>query len=178
MSAASHPEKNQNLNLRVGISIFPSQYSAIQDLISELKERCPAQFILLADSSGLSVLTHGSHGNTDLTVLGSLVAADMAASREIARATGQYKSYQLIMREGEKTSNFIAEAGEHLLLFVQVSFETPIGWARLLIRETCQQIAKIITTEPDLVDQLDLGLDDEKLNDAVGDALGSLWSGS
>ena len=178
MNEINDPEKKQSLDLRVGVSIFPSQYTAIEQLISELKERCPAQFVFLADTSGLFITAQGRNDKTDLTVLGSLVAADMAASREIARMTGQYKSYQLIMREGEKTTNFIAEAGEHVLLFVQVSFDVPIGWARLLIRETGLQISKIISTPPELIEQLDLGLDDDKLNDALGDALGSLWLGS
>lgn len=170
-------EGGMKMDLRVGASIYPAQYSAIKQLLMELKDRCPAQFIMLADSSGLFVMAEGEKERMDLIGLSSLVAGDMAASREIAQRTGQDNNYQLILREGQKVSNFIAEAGEHLLLFVQVSSDLPLGWARILIRETGLQISKIVSTPPELVEKLDLGLDDEKLPDAIGDALSSMWLG-
>ena len=170
-------EDGNKLDLRVGASIYPSQYHAIKNILSELMERCPAQFILLADSSGLYIMSFGEKGQMDMTTLSSLIAGDLAASREIAQITGEYKNQQLILREGQQTSTFISEAGEHLIIFVQISANVPIGWARILIRQTSLQIAKIISTQPELIEKLDLGLKDTNLSDAVGDALGSLWLG-
>jgi predicted regulator of Ras-like GTPase activity (Roadblock/LC7/MglB family) len=177
MGLSKNTDNGLQMNLRVGATIYPSQYGAIEQLLKELKDRCPAQFILLADTSGLFIMSEGENDKTDLIALSSLVAGDMAASREIAQRTGQYNNCQLIMREGHKVFNFIAEAGDYLLLFVQVSSESPLGWARILIRETGSQIAEVFSTEPEMVEKLDLGLDNEKLSDELGDALGSMWLG-
>jgi hypothetical protein len=107
--------------------------------------------------------------------LGSLVAGDLAASQEIARLTDQYENYQLILREGPKANTFICEAGSHLVLFVRVDKEVPIGWARLLIHETSRQLAEVVAAPPAEVAKLDLGLDDDKLSAMFGDGLDSIW---
>jgi predicted regulator of Ras-like GTPase activity (Roadblock/LC7/MglB family) len=177
MDKVNQPDWDETLNLRVGVTIYPEQDKAIGQVLAELKERCPAQFILLADTSGQLVSIHGERGTTDIVGLSALIAGDMAASQEIAMMTGQYQSYQLVLREGKQVSTFVAEAGKYLLLFVQVSAEIPLGWARLLIRETGRQVGLIVETPPEVTEKLDLGLSDEKLIDAFGDAMDSLWTG-
>jgi hypothetical protein len=52
-----------------------------------------------------------------------------------------------------------------------------LGWARLLIRETARQIAAIIQTPDEKLEDLDLGLNDEKLADLYGDSLNNIWNG-
>lgn len=170
-------ELEERLNLRVGATIFPEQDQAIERVLNELKERCPTQFILLADISGQLVSTSGERGPIDLVALSSLIAGDMAASQEIAKMTGQYQNYQMVLRECPQSNSFIVEAGRYLVLFVRVSTDVPIGWARLLIQETGRQIAEIMSITPDQVDDLSLGLSEQNLSDAVGDALDSLWAG-
>jgi predicted regulator of Ras-like GTPase activity (Roadblock/LC7/MglB family) len=177
MDKVDQPDWEETLNLRVGVTIYPAQDKAIGQVLAELKERCPAQFILLADTSGQLVSIQGEHSTIDIVGLSALIAGDMAASHEIAVMTGQYQSYQLILREGKQVSTFVAEAGKHLFLFVQVSAQVPLGWARLLIRETGRQIGEIVETAPEVTEKLDLGLNDEKLIDAFGDAMDSLWTG-
>jgi predicted regulator of Ras-like GTPase activity (Roadblock/LC7/MglB family) len=163
-------------NLRIGITIYPSHEKAIDLVISELEERCPAQFILLSDISGQLISARGDRGTADLTALSSLIAGDLAASQEIAHMTGQYQTCQLILREGQKSNSFIAEAGRYLVLFVQVSADVPLGWARILIRETSRQLADIVAATPEATQELDLGLSDENLVNAVDDALDSMWT--
>jgi hypothetical protein len=100
----------------------------------------------------------------------------MAASQEIARMTGQYQSCQMVLREGPKVNTFISEAGPYLLLLTQVSSEVPLGWARLLIREAGQQVAKIVSTPPEIVPDLKLGgLGEGNLSTSIDDALDSMW---
>src|SRR5512139_2202532 len=143
--------------MRNGYTIYPAQEEAIEKLLAELMQQCPARFALLTDTSGLVITVHGERGVVDLIALASLVAGDIAASQEIARLTGQYQNYQLVLREGTKTNTFIVEAGRCLVLFVQVSIDIPLGWGRLLIRETSRQLAEIVATPPEQVDDLDLG---------------------
>jgi predicted regulator of Ras-like GTPase activity (Roadblock/LC7/MglB family) len=170
------PPEEGPLHLRVGMSLFPSQSKAIDQVMSQLADRCPAQFILLADTSGLLITMQGERLAINPVGLAALIAADMSASQEIARVTGQYQSYQLTMREGEKNNTFIVESGPYLVLFVQLSREVPLGWARLLIIEAAQQLAEILRKTPDQLDYSSFGLSDEKLANAIDKSLDSLWS--
>jgi hypothetical protein len=99
-----------------------------------------------------------------------LVAEDLAAGQEIGRITGEYKSCQLALREGEKYNTFIAEAGLFLVVFILLAREVPLGWARMLIQEAARHIAEIISTPSDEISNLKIGLDDENLQNIIGDA--------
>lgn len=171
---------NQNsdklLDLRIGITIYPSQKKAIKQVLADLEDRCPTQLILLADVSGLLISIRGHRGESDPTALASLIAGDLAASQEIARMTDQYQSCQLILREGQKTNSFIAEVGPYLVMFIQVAAETPLGWARMLILEASNQIVEIISTRPQLTQKPDLDLDQEKILHAVDSIFDDLWT--
>ncbi len=168
---------NELLNLHTGLIIHQSQYKVIDQLLIDLAHICPAQFVLLTDTNGQFVSARGDLGGLDLVALSSLVASDIAASSEIARIIGQYQKTQLVLREGELINTFIVEAGSYLVLFVQVSSTLPLGWARMLIMETSRKLAAAISMLPEKVPELKLGVRGEKLNNAVDDALDSLWTG-
>ena len=171
------PSPKDSLNLPGGMTLFPGQDKAIDQLLGDLNEKCPAQFVMLAHTSGQIISVQGERGTADLVALGSLVAGDMAASQEIARLTEQYQNYQMILREGAQTNAFITEAGQHTVLFVRVNKDVPLGWARLLIQETSRQLADVIAAQPEELQMLDLGLTEEKISSLVGDDLDSIWKG-
>jgi predicted regulator of Ras-like GTPase activity (Roadblock/LC7/MglB family) len=178
---------NQQFNegcytLRSGITIYPSQNRAISQALANLTHKAPARFILLADVTGQIVSTRGEQSDIDLVALGSLMAGDLAASQEIARLTGEYQDYQMILREGTQMHTFISEAGHHLALLVQVSNEVPLGWARVIIRRASQEIEDIVANPPqeakqsNIEEQLDPILIEDELADLFSDALDDLWS--
>jgi hypothetical protein len=164
----------ENVNLRVGVVIYPEQDQAMDAVLDELKERLPAQFILLADASGQLVSFVGERISGDLTALASLIAGDLAASQEIARLTGHYETFQLVLREGKAANTFLIEAGKSLVMFVQVAADVPLGWARLLIRDAGGSIGRIVASPPKFLPEIDLG--ERPLADAVADALDDLWT--
>ena len=165
-------------SLRSGLTIYPSQDKAMDQLLDELARQCPTQFALLVDQSGQMITVHGDRGRANLTGLSSLVAADMAASQEIARMTGQYQNCQLVMREGQESHFFITEAGKHLVLFVQISRDVPLGWARMLILQTARKLIQVISKPPADAEKMNLSLGAEAdLEDLFGDALDEIWTG-
>ncbi len=168
-------EDEKPINLRVGITIYPYHEVVIQQVLENLLENCPANFILLADTSGQLITLLGNRGNTDPVSLASLIAGDLIASQEIARKTGQYQDCQLVMREGKQMNSFISEIGRFMVLFVQVPSNVPIGWARLLIIEASQKINTIISTPPPHFDKSDAGTYSIPEKKTIDDALSSLW---
>lgn len=163
--------------IRNGFTLYANQEAALDHLIQELNKRINPIFILVADTAGQPILSCGDLDKNKLLAIGSLVAGDLAASQEMARILGQYGSYQLILREGKESNLFISEVGEELLLLCLVSSRTPLGWARLLIREIAKLMAEIIKTPAEQINEADFGLNDSKLADLYGDSLDNIWNG-
>jgi predicted regulator of Ras-like GTPase activity (Roadblock/LC7/MglB family) len=175
------PLKEGNYTLRSGRTIYPSQATKIEQILTDLIRKIPARFLLLTDVTGQIVAARGEQENVDLVALGSLVAGDLAASQEIARLTGEYQDYQMVLREGQTMHSFIVEAGLYLALLVQVSNEVPLGWARMLIQQAAPQLAEVLDTQaeearhhPD--DQAIPEMEQADLSDLFDDALDELWS--
>ncbi len=161
----------------MGLTIYPSQVQEIEKVLSDLKERCPAKFLLLVDVSGHLISSLSSREEKHLVELASLIAGDLAASQEIARLTGQFNSSQLVMREGEKAVSFLAEAGDQMILFVQLTRDVPLGWARLVINEAGKKIAEIIKTRPEDGSEIKTDMDNGHFSEAIGNAFDSVWNG-
>ncbi len=165
--------------LRSGIAIFPAQELALQQVIADLLNRLPARFILLSDVAGQIICARGEHEGINLVALSSLMAGDLAASQEIARLTGEYQDYQLIMREGQTSHMVISEAGQSLVVLAQVAHEVPLGWVRLQMQQAVRQLAEQMEAAagdlPDMPLLLEETEADESLADLFGEALDALW---
>ncbi len=169
------------LFFRSGLAIVPSQMRAIQQLLATLAEKLPARFALLTDTSGQVIAAQGQPTTKqglpiDQVALGALVAGDLAASQEIARLTGEYQDYQLIIRQGIESHILISEAGSSLVLLAQVGDQVPLGWARLQILNTARHVAESLL--PMSEEQADLSLQElkgEPLGDLVSSTLDSIW---
>lgn len=130
--------------VRQYLAVTPDQQSALESIAADLKKQTPSLCILIADRNGhILYFTGEGPQQAGLVELAALLAGDLAASQEIARLTGSYQKQQLILREGQQHNSFLAEAGDHLVLFMQTSAEVPLGWARLLIQEACNRLAEL-----------------------------------
>lgn len=171
--------------LRSGLTIMPQFDRQINQMMGDLLSKIPARFLVLVDVTGQVVAAKGDHDDTNLVMLGSLVAGDLAASQEIARLTQEYQDYQIVLREGQRSNTFICEAGNYLALLVQVGNDVPLGWARMLIKQTVRELADAAAeaaAESRAAPRLEMESesDDEPgelddLSDLFGDALDEMW---
>lgn len=168
-------ETNEVRKFRSGLSLSENQLNSLNLILMKLLDTIPARFILLVDNSGQIVQAKGDFGTTDTAVLGSLIAADLAASQEIARLSGEYQDFQMILREGEKTHIIISEAGPTLTFLVASSKETPIGWARKLIQKAAREIAEISSQTEKFIQKDDSDVTKGELPDLFTDALDQIW---
>ena len=169
--------ENAPLNFRSGLSLYPGQLEAIQGVLTRLKDAIPARLILLVDTSGQLVTSIGDSQGIDLTALGSLVAGDLAASQEIARLTGEFQEFQMVLREGEHSHMILSEAGNHLVFLALFSKEVPLGWARKLIQKAAA-ILKAQSIAPENPEENPFNPDiTGDLTDLFDDALDDIWKG-
>jgi predicted regulator of Ras-like GTPase activity (Roadblock/LC7/MglB family) len=169
-------QPKRTIDLPSRVTIHPSQDQAIDRILNNVLERCPAQYALITEVSGQVVSVQGNRDLANPVVLATLIAGDMAASQEIARVTGQYQHFQLVLREGVASNTLVAEAGKYLILFVQVGKEVPLGWARLVITEASRKLETIMSSAPDDVKDIIFDLKPDGLSEWVDDALSSLWN--
>jgi predicted regulator of Ras-like GTPase activity (Roadblock/LC7/MglB family) len=166
---------------RSGISLTAGQITGLQKRLTELLASVPARLIVLVELTGQFVTAVGELHDIDVDALGSLMAGDMAASQEIARLTGEYQDFSLVLREGVRSQIIIAEAGNDLMFLVQIGREVPIGWARKLIQKAAVEIGAMAAylppeSEDPNSDALD-SLGQDGLTDLFNDALDDLWKG-
>lgn len=146
-----------------------------QQILQRLSAQVSANFAFIVDQAGQLVCTCAEKNPPDSSILGSLVAADLAATQEIARLCGENKEYPFILHEGEKSNLVIAEAGKALILIVSTPRAIPIGWVRKMAQSTVSEILKQML-------QTELGHDapksianEDKLSDLFSDALDQVW---
>lgn len=172
-------DTNDTMHLRSGITIYTEQATHTNQVLIHLLQTIPARFVLLCDVTGQLISARGEHQQADLVALGSLVAGDLAASQEIARLTGEYQAYQIILREGENSHTFIAEAGNYLALMVQIPQDVPLGWARVTIQQAIRRLAQIMESAEQqaaaVPTDFTLETEGEELSDMFGDALDNIW---
>jgi predicted regulator of Ras-like GTPase activity (Roadblock/LC7/MglB family) len=160
---------------KLGIVVSPEQINEINLILSELMEECPAQLALLIDQSGSVLSYQGENQSIDLVVLAALVAGDLCASQEIARLTGQYQKFQLIIREGELSNTILSEAGEQIIIYLQVSKVSPLGWVRLRLIEACKKLRTINFQIPEKINMTSDSNDNNDLSNFTDDALDAMW---
>ncbi|HTP11160.1 MAG TPA: hypothetical protein VMP08_23055 [Anaerolineae bacterium] len=165
-------------DLPTGITIFPAQAAEIDHALDDLVQNIPARFALLTEVSGLVISFRGERAKLDLVALGSLAASDVAASQTIARLTGEYEDYQLVLRQGQRNNTILSEVGRHLVLLVQTPSYVPLGWARMLVLEAARQLEVILNAAPKPADEATSApqLEQAGLNDLFGQAFDNLWS--
>jgi hypothetical protein len=79
---------------RSGLAVTAGQQKVIEDILKSTLEKIPAKFILLVDSSGQLVNVVGDTGNIETAALGSLIAADIAASQGRRALSSDYRRSQ------------------------------------------------------------------------------------
>lgn len=173
------------VRLRSGLTLTNQQAEAISEMLAQTIQHIPARFILVSDVSGQVVAALGDYNKANLLAISSLMVGDLAASQEIARLTGEYHDQQIVLREGKKARTLIAEAGNYLAVFVQISNEVPLGWARLNVLQMAKRLAEIESADEAAAHELaasapapllDLGLQtDEDLSDLFDSALDEIW---
>jgi predicted regulator of Ras-like GTPase activity (Roadblock/LC7/MglB family) len=165
-----------SIHLRSGFSLSVTQVSSIQHCVDDLLDTIPCRFILVVDSSGQLIASAGDRGLVDMSILGSLIAADLAASEEIARLSGDIQDYQMILREGEKSNLVISQAGKQVAILVSYAKSVPIGWARKIIQSASKNISGMVVSQ-EVIPATDGQPVTSDLPDLFSDALDEIWNG-
>ncbi|MFP4344587.1 MAG: roadblock/LC7 domain-containing protein [Anaerolineales bacterium] len=118
----------------------------LRDLCWEAK----ARYAILADITGQLIEVEGQEKQVDPTVLAALAAAELAATKEMARLLGESPHFDLLLHEGRKRNLYLSAVGEELVLLALYDHSTPLGMVRLFTRMTAERLQRVM--RPDTVD--------------------------
>lgn len=87
--------------------------------------------VLLADMSGHLINEKGSNEELDTVSLAALAAANMAATREMARQIGETASFSDLLYRGQRRHIYVSAVGQTLLLIIIFDETTRFGEVRI-----------------------------------------------
>jgi predicted regulator of Ras-like GTPase activity (Roadblock/LC7/MglB family) len=160
-----------------GLVLTPLQEKALEAVLVQLAAKSSAALALLATRTGHYIGSRGSRRDLDTAALASLVAADLAASTQITDLVDAAEAHTMILREGERYSMLIAEAGTSMVLLVVASRDVPLGWIRMLVQGAAHRMAEITRPAPGRpVPSMASVMPGGEFADLVGQAIDDLWT--
>ncbi|MBN2257819.1 MAG: hypothetical protein JW704_08340 [Anaerolineaceae bacterium] len=162
---------------RSGLAVTATQQKVIDEILKGTLENIPAKFIMLVDSSGQLVNVVGDTGSIEVAALGSLIAADIAASQEITRMIGEEQDFPMVLREGERYHLIIEEASSRMSFITLFSRDVPIGWARNLIQTCADKINQAVAVAEETQVPQKTGPVNDAFKDLFNTALDDIWKG-
>jgi predicted regulator of Ras-like GTPase activity (Roadblock/LC7/MglB family) len=169
--------ESQHDDVGKGVVLYPQQERAIHAVLEEIASKAAASLVLVTTHTGHFVASNGGRAGMDIAALGSLIAADLAASQQIARLIDETEAYQMVLREGDRINMFVSEAGPALVLLVVVPSAEPVGWVRILVREGSRKLAAITQAPLEPIAEPGSPATQGELADLIGNALDKLWTG-
>ena len=160
-----------------GLALSPLQEKALEAVLVQLAAKSSAPLVLLGTRTGHYISSRGTRQDVDTASLASLVAADLAAGRQITDLVDVSESHTMILREGERYTTLIAEAGPSLVLLVVATRDVPLGWIRMLVQGAAQRMAEITKPAPGrAVAAQAVMVPGGEFADLVGQAIDDLWN--
>ena len=175
-------QSDQASRFRGGLLITPTQMQQAENLIRQLYDNLRASIVLLCEHSGQVIVSHLDNTpvtrSIDITALGALAAADLAAGQEIAQLTNESQEYPMVMREGPGTNLIITRAGKRLVLLAKMDSATLLGMARLDIQQTASDLDELLAIsapEPSLMEPVTV-ISEVDFTSQLDSSMDALWT--
>lgn len=134
------------------VSFSEKQWTEINDTLRQLGLRTKCSAAVFVDESGLLLSHWGTRDQKALTLLSTIVAANSAATAQMARILGEEAAFQNQFHQGETLSVYITSAGNGYYLLVVFEQETTLGLVRVMAekaRAELERITAITEAAPD-----------------------------
>jgi predicted regulator of Ras-like GTPase activity (Roadblock/LC7/MglB family) len=124
------------------IALHEGEFARLKSILSKTQRALHAQLVLLIERSGQSVAFEGSASDIDLTALGSLVAANVAATDGLARLVGE-PEFSILYHQGKNRNIHISSVSNRYCLVVVHDGSVGAGVVRLRVRHATAYLEEI-----------------------------------
>ena len=126
-----------------GIIVSREQGLALTRVITDLLNQAEAHVVLLTDIGGNILAQAPPDESRDLPTIAALGAGAFAATRELARLTGEV-AFRSVSHEGENASLFVQSLGDEFLMIVLFQRTTTLGLIKLYARQSANDLAALL----------------------------------
>ena len=130
-------------DLELSVRQLEEIHLCLRDLCWEAK----ARYAILADITGQLIEVEGQEKQVEPAILAALAAAELSATKEMARLLGESPHFDLLLHEGRKHNLYLSAVGEELVLLALYDHSTPLGMVRLFTRMTAERLERVMQRE-------------------------------
>lgn len=105
-----------------------------------------AQHVIIVDQSGNLIVEQGTLEVTDILSLAVLLAANFAATAEIARLVGE-TDFSLLFHKGDKTNIHFSKLGDNHIIITFFDDNVSLGLIRLRSTNAIDQLTSILSSK-------------------------------
>ena len=140
----------------------------IERILTDVRRRTKAEYILLADISGQLLSAQGRTDGIDPVLVAALAASDVAAMAELSRQIGEKNSHGSFLHEGDEKNIYLHVVAGSFLLIVVFRSATPVGLVRLFARRGVERLYPLAA---EFEESLSLSGEGKLLSNVFGAAL-------
>jgi predicted regulator of Ras-like GTPase activity (Roadblock/LC7/MglB family) len=126
------------------LELSTQQLAEIHRCLRDLCLEARARYVVLADVTGQLIEVEGGEKQVEPTALAALAAAELSATKELARLLGEAPHFDLLLHEGRQHNLYLSAVGEELVLLALYDHSTPLGMVRLFTRMTAERLQRIL----------------------------------
>ncbi|MCD6082224.1 roadblock/LC7 domain-containing protein [candidate division WOR-3 bacterium] len=135
-------ERNISLPME-RIRIYGERFERIKSNIDKLLQESDAKCAILIDKAGAPVAYSGDLSGIDIESFSALVAANFAATAEIASLVGE-QDFETLYHQGETHNLYFQFVTKGIVLAVIFDRRTSLGLVRIKTENTAKAISSII----------------------------------
>ena len=124
------------------LSIFEQDFWEINNSLNKLLTATNASALMLIDKAGQMITSVGNTDSIDLLSFSSLLAADYAATSQLASLLGE-EEFKEIFHQGKKENIYITVILSRIILVVIFSRKTNLGLMRVKLKSTVKELEDI-----------------------------------
>ncbi|MHC1742232.1 MAG: roadblock/LC7 domain-containing protein [Syntrophobacteraceae bacterium] len=127
----------------MNLILTQNQTNRLEDIVKRELISAGANHVIIVDISGNLIFERGSLQVADILSLAVLLAANFAATAEIARQIGE-TDFSLLFHKGDKTNIHFSKLGADHIIITLFEDSVSLGLIRLRSTSAIQQLAAIL----------------------------------
>ena len=119
-------------------------FNKISSILKELEASTRADLAVFCESNGIPITQVGRAGDFDMSSLATLVAANFAATQQMAKMLGEKDGFRYLYLEGEKRNIYMCDVGFGYSLTVVFTQSVALGMLRIYANRAVKQLSEVL----------------------------------
>ncbi len=124
------------------LTVGAAELKEIEACLDEMRAEIDATCLMLLDHSGQVILARNRRGGPDETVVGALLAATFASSRELAKVLREH-DFRTLIQQGDRENIYAELVADYWILAVVFRKQTLLGMVRVVAHRAARKLTDV-----------------------------------